>query len=162
MSHDILLRELEAYGIKKNVIRLTKNYLSDRKQCVQNSDKKSDVKGVLHRVLHGSILGPPFYIIYANDFSSASELVFTIMFADDTSVFIEGQSCGNVCQLLNKEQEKCDIWIKTNKLTLILKKIHFMIFHRSRIKSEGVQITIRIENIKETKSIIFFKNHCRQ
>ena len=30
-----------------------------------------------------------------------------------------------------------------------------MIFHRSRIKSEGVQITIRNENIKGTNSIIF-------
>ena len=30
-----------------------------------------------------------------------------------------------------------------------------MIFHRSRIKSEGVHITIRYENIKETNSIIF-------
>ena len=28
-----------------------------------------------------------------------------------------------------------------------------MIFHRSRIKSEGLQITIRNENIKETNSI---------
>ena len=156
MSHDILLRKLEAYGIKNNVIRLIKSYLSDRKQYVQFSDGKSDVKGVLHGVPQGSILGPLFYIIYANDFSRASELLFTIMFADDTSVFIEGQSCENVCQLLNKELEKCDIWIKANKLTLNLKKkTHFMIFHRSRIKSEDVQITIRNENIKETNSIKF-------
>ena len=78
------------------------------------------------------------------------------MFADDTSVFIEGQSYENVCELLNEELEKCDIWIKANKLTLNLKKkTHFMIFHRSRIKCEGVQITIRNENIKETNSIIF-------
>ena len=79
------------------------------------------------------------------------------MFADDTSVFIEDQSCGNVCQLLNEELEKCDIWIKANKLTLNLKKTHFMIFNRSRIKSEGVQIRneIRNENIKETNSIKF-------
>ena len=66
-----------------------------------------------------------YYIIYANDFSRASELLFTIMFADDISVFIEGQSCGNVCQLLNEELEKCDIWIKANKLTLNLKKNTF-------------------------------------
>ena len=89
VSHDILLRKLEAYGIKNNVIRLIKSYLSDRKQHVQYSDGKSDVKGVLHGVPQGSILGPLFYIIYANDFSRASELLFTIMFADDTSVFIE-------------------------------------------------------------------------
>ena len=34
-SHDILLRKLEAYGIKNNVIRLIKSYLSDWKQYVQ-------------------------------------------------------------------------------------------------------------------------------
>ena len=77
------------------------------------------------------------------------------MFADDTSVFIEGQSYGNVCQLLNEELEKCDNWIKANKLILNLNKTHFMIFYRSRIKCEGVQITIRNENIKETNSIKF-------
>ena len=124
MSHDILLRKLEAYESKNNVIRLIKSYLSDKKQYVQFSDGKSDVKGVLHGVLQGSILGPLFYIIYVNDFSRASELLFTIMFADDTSVFIEGQSCGNVCQLFNEELAKCDIWIKANKLTLNLKKTH--------------------------------------
>ena len=101
------------------------------------------------KVPQGSILGPLFYIIYANDFSRASELLFTIMFADDASVFIEGQSYGNVCELLNEELEKCDIWIKANKLTLNLKKTHFMIFHRSRIKCEGVQITIRNETLKK-------------
>ena len=137
MSHDILLRKLEAYRIKINVIRLIKSYLSDRKQYVQYSDRKSDVKGVLHGAPQGFILGSLFYIIYANDFSRASELLFTIMFADDTSVFIESQSYGNVCQLLNKELEKCVIWIKANKLTLNLKKTQFMIFHRSRIKSEA-------------------------
>ena len=83
-------------------------------QYVQFSDGKSDVKDVLHGVPQGSILGPLFY--NANDFSRASELLFTIMFADDTSVFIEGQLCGNVCQLLNEELEKYDIWIKANKL----------------------------------------------
>ena len=74
VSHDILLRKLEAYGIKNNVIRLIKSYLSDRKQYVQYSVGKSDVKGVLHGVPQGSILGPLFYIIYANDFCRASEL----------------------------------------------------------------------------------------
>ena len=92
-------------------------------------DGKSDVKGVLHGVPQVSILGPLFYIIYANDFSRVSELIFTIMFADDTSVFIEVQSYGNVCQLLNEELEKCDIWIKANKLTLNLKKKHISSFY---------------------------------
>ena len=38
VSHYILLRKLEAYVIKNNVIRLIKSYLSDRKQYVQYLD----------------------------------------------------------------------------------------------------------------------------
>ena len=53
LSHDILLQKLEAYGIKNNIY----------------SDGKSDIKDVLHGVSQDSILCPPFYIIYANDFS---------------------------------------------------------------------------------------------
>ena len=56
------------------------------------------------------------------------------MFADDTSVFIEGQSYENVYKVLNEELKKCDNWIKDNNLTLNVKKTHFMIFHRSRMK----------------------------
>ena len=33
-----------------------------------------------------------------------------------------GQSYENVCQLLNEELEKCDIWIKANKPILNFKK----------------------------------------
>ena len=66
--------------------------------------------------------------------SRASELLFTIMFADDTSVFIEGQSYGNVCQLLNEELGKCDNWIKANKLTLNLKKNTFHDFPKVKNK----------------------------
>ena len=131
VSHDILLQKLEAYGIKNNIYELNKSYLSNRKQFVQYSDGKSDVKDVLHGVPQGSILGPLFYIIYANDFSRASSLLLTIMFADDTSVFIEGQSYENVYKVVNEELKKCDNWIKADKLTLNVKKTHFMIFHRN-------------------------------
>ena len=77
------------------------------------------------------------------------------MFAYDTSVFIEGQSYENVCKILNEQLKKCDNWIKANKLTLNVKKTHFMIFHRSRMKPVSAQISIRNENIKQTNSIIF-------
>ena len=75
------------------------------------------------------------------------------MFADDTSVFIEGQSYENVYKNLYEELKKYDNWIKANKLTLNVKKTHFMIFHRSRMKPVSAQISIRNENIKQTNSI---------
>ena len=75
------------------------------------------------------------------------------MFAGDTSVFIEGRSYENVYIVLNEELKKCDNWIKANKLILNVKKTHFMIFHRSRIKPVSAQISVRNENIKQTNSI---------
>ena len=76
------------------------------------------------------------------------------MFADDTSVFIEGQSYENVYKVLNEDFKKCDNWIKANKLTLNVKKTQ-VIFHRSRIKPVSAQISLRNENIKQTNSSKF-------
>ena len=63
-----------------------------------------------------------------------SELLFSIIFADDTSVFIEGTHYEQVISILNKELKKVDVWLQANKLTINLKKTRYMVFHRSRIK----------------------------
>ena len=46
VSHDILSRKLETYGIKNNAIKLIKSFLSDRKQYVQYLDRISDVNPI--------------------------------------------------------------------------------------------------------------------
>ena len=73
-----------------------------------------------------------YIYIYINDFSRASDLPFSILFADDTSVFIEGQSYTGVIETLNKELKNIVSWLNSNKLTLNIKKTHYMIFHRSK------------------------------
>ena len=65
---------------------------------------------------------PLLLIIYINDFSRASDLLFSILFADDTSVFIEGTNYNNVFDILNKELKRVNIWLKSNKLTINTKK----------------------------------------
>ena len=51
------------------------------------------------------------------------------MFADVTSVLIEGHSYAEVIEILNNELLKV-----SNKLTINLGKGHYMIFHRSLLK----------------------------
>ena len=108
VDHSILLKKLEKYGIRCNILKWFKSYLSCREQFVEYNDCHSEKKYITHGVPQGSILGPLLFILYINDFSKASDLLFTILFADDTSVFIEGTSYNNIINDMNRELEKVD------------------------------------------------------
>ena len=91
-----------------------------------------------------------------NDFSRASDLLFSILFADDTSVFIEGTNYSDMCTILNEELDKVDIWLRANRLTINLKKTHYMLFHRTIIKNNLHQdITISGSSLTCKKSTKF-------
>ena len=110
------------------------SYLSARSQYVIYNGIKSSFRNITHGVPQGSILGPLLFILNVNDFSRSSDLLFSILFADDTSVFIEGHSYAEVIEILNNELLKVSDWLMANKLTINLEKSHYMIFHRSRLK----------------------------
>ena len=57
-----------------------------------------------------------------NDFSRASELLFSILFVDDASVFIEGTYYDKIIDSLNNKLKQVDIWLKPNKLTINTRK----------------------------------------
>ena len=69
-----------------------------------------------------------------NDVCNVSSLLFTILYADDTSVLLNGKNPNDLFQLLNKELGLLVTWLKANKLSLNAKKSYFIIFHRAKIK----------------------------
>ena len=100
-----------------------KSYLSFRLQFVEYNDCHSDKRQITHRVPQGSILRPLLFNLYINDFSKASDLLFSILFADDTRVFIEGTAYSSIIKYMNRELAKVDKWLKSNKLFVNLKKL---------------------------------------
>ena len=155
VNHTILMKKLEYYGIRGTIFNWLKSYLDNRKQYVHYNGYDSDKKTITHGVPQGSILGPLLFILYINDFSRSSDLLFSILFADDTSVFIEGTSYDKVIDIVNKELDRINIWLRANKLTINIKKTHYMMFHRTRIKHKLRNITICGTNVSYTKNTKF-------
>ena len=131
IDHPILLRKLYSLGIRGNLYTWIKSYLTNRSQFVMYNNSKSETKFITHGVPQGSILGPLFFIVLMNDFSRASNILFSILFADDTTVIIESQNYNNLILTLNTELNKLDVWLQANKLILNTDKTHYMVYHRA-------------------------------
>ena len=57
VSHDILIKKLEKYGIRGNVLKLMKSYLADRFQFIKIGNVRSSMIPIKYGVPQGLILG---------------------------------------------------------------------------------------------------------
>ena len=108
---------------------------------------QSDTKPITHGVPQGSIIGTILFIIGNNDFSRASDKLFFILYVDDARVFIEGYEYDKLIEIMNNEMKKVDIWLQADGLVINLKKTHYIVFHRARIKTKSSEISIRDNQI---------------
>ena len=91
VNHDILLHKLYAYGIRGVAHDWMKSYLSSRVQYVVYNDVESFKNDITCSVPQGSILERLLFLLYINDMASVSDLLFSMLFADDTNVFLNGR-----------------------------------------------------------------------
>ena len=154
VSHSILLKNFHAYSIRGNMLKLCTSYLDSRSQYVQYNHANSAFRNVNCGVSQGSIIGPLFFIVFMNDIFYASELLFNVLYADDTSIFLSHKDLQTLVQSMNNEMKHISLRLKANKLTLNSEKTYYMVFHRGRRKSyNNIKLYIDDAIIEEASNI---------
>ena len=124
---------------------------------VKYKSEKSDSLTIKCGVPQGSVLGPLLFLVYMNDISRCSEILSTILFADDTNLFLSHKNLVTLKETMNRELSNIASLLSANKLSLNIKKTHFIIFKsRGKKSNKNVSITINnqeIEQVKYTKFV---------
>ena len=150
VSHNILLRKLERYGIRGNVLNFFQSYLHNRSQFVKIDDACSSSVKIEFGVPQGSILGPLLFLIYINDLPQVSKF-FIRLFADDTFLCAQNEDLWLLEKEVNAELIKVYKWLASNKLTLNMDKSKCMIISKKR-KTTNMSIRINRKELKHCDS----------
>lgn len=128
VSHPILLKKLEALGIRGNANNWFETYLRGRKQKVVLGEHKSEELVTRYSVPQGTVLGPPLYLVYSNELCNLPLKGKTIAFADDTAIIFKGKTWEEVFTTAENELRKVTKWLNDNLLTLNIQKTKFVAF----------------------------------
>ena len=117
----------------------------------------------------GSILGPLLFLLYINDLTTVSTTSLSVLFADDTNIFMSGKNLPSMAMALNEQLTAIYEWLCCNKLSLNVLKTHYMIFTQRNKKVNDISLYINnvsIERVCVTKcfgvqidSQLNWKNH---
>ena len=144
VNREILNQKLWRYGIRGPAFDLIKSYLTNRKQYTLVNGVHSQELAIEIGVPQGSVLGPLLFLLYINDLPLASKIIIK-MSADDTCLVFSAASLDELQIKINREINKIDNWMTSNKLTLNYSKTRFMLTHR---KKEKPLLNLYINNNK--------------
>ena len=158
VNHSILLEKLHHYGIRGCAHSWFKSYLSNRHQCVTYDGVMSGKQMIRCGVPQGSILGPLLFLTYMNDLSSACDHSQPFLFADDTNLFLSGSSICPLQQNMERDLINRAEWLKTNQLSLNIKKTHFMVSTSKNKTPTNMELHILDHKITWKKHINYISN----
>ena len=127
-TFDNIIRKLCKYGIDGHLLDWFENYFRGRKQYTVVNGHSSCLKEILIGVPQGSLLGVLCFQIIINDLYKCLKWSSSILYADDTTIFLKGKNLKFLVTKLNADLQHLKLWLEANQLCLNVKKTKFMLF----------------------------------
>jgi hypothetical protein len=176
VNHNILLQQLNMYGIRGIAHHWFASYLKNRKQLVEIDhldvttheiqQKWSEEKIIQCGVPQGSILGPLLFLIYLNDIDTniSDDIGIKLtLFADDTSILITGKDIQDLTLNLDKIIKSILPWFDNNRLIIYKDKLLELGFHHKLSKHivfpDIILKDTQITYVSETKFLGVWLDH---
>ena len=156
VDRDIVLFKLHKYGIRGNMWKLLKSYLSNRKQFVTDKSLNSSLVDVDVGVPQGSVLGPLLFILHVNDMKFSTKMNI-INFADDTLLYMNFDNVNDMESIINKELECVFCWLRNNNLRLNVSKTKYMLFLPKSTAWKNLNLKITIDQAAELAQVEQYK-----
>lgn len=167
VSHEILLEKLENCGLRGNVSKLIKSYLSGRMQVVKIGEYKSNYERISVGVPQGTVLGPLLFTLYINNLLLIDSPGQIISFADDTTILYSANTWAELKTIAERDFLEIKKWFQYNKLTLNVKKTKYISFtsYANNLPHMGSLIIDKETTIPEEQCIsylgVMFDSHLR-
>ena len=137
VSHQILLKKLEYYGVRGVALNLFQSYLSNRKQLTVIDGYASVIDLIEWGVPQGSVLGPLLFLIFINDIPHASDLA-TWLFADDTALMASASSLPLLETKMNHQVNLVHDWLLANKLS-----VHYVDKSKYMLINKNIHVSVK-------------------
>ena len=128
VQHDILIEKLKRLNLHASVIGWIQSYLYSREQRVFANDVYSESRTIMQGVPQGSVLGPLFYITYANDLSELFKSCQFALYADDTVLYTADDVFEDSVFKLQQDMDRLSTWCKLNGIKVNTNKTKVMVF----------------------------------
>ena len=163
VDHKILLDKIAYNGIRGNLWRWFKSYITNRTQKVVVNGYESDLVPVSSGVPQGSILGPLLFILFINDIDKCFNQCKFLLYADDLKIFHTVNDVSDYSKI-QSDLDRLTTYCNQNKLELSVNKCKIITFTKKRkiinypYKLCGTTLT-RTNNIRDLGITLDSKLH---